>query len=85
MPRKKKKFTAADRRQMEPESVAVQRLLAAGTMPWLTSGPPWISGLSNRKMQTYAVKHYQATAHGINYTHRGAECSACAFKVFEVE
>jgi hypothetical protein len=75
-------FTADEERSLISEAEGIQRVLAAQTRPWLTSGPPWISGLSHKKAQTYAVKHYQEVGHRVEYTDRGAECTVCQFKVF---
>jgi len=75
-------FTADEERRLISEAKGIQRVLAAQTRPWLTSGPPWISGLSHKKAQTYAVKHYQEVGHRVEYTDRGAECTVCRFKVF---
>ena len=87
-PRKKKVsiplplFSTEEKAQVEPESVAIARLLAAKVMPWATDGPPWISGLSRQRLQALGRKHYQTTGHKLDVNARGIECTACGFKAF---
>jgi hypothetical protein len=78
-------FTPEEQAQMEPEAKAIPRLLQAKTMPWETSGPPWICGLTLQRVQTLGRKHYQATTHEVSYSDRGAECTVCGFKAFREE